>query len=40
MTNVATKIVLQEGDSASRRELRLQLSREPAAPPPAKPGER
>ena len=40
MTNVATKIVLQEGDSASKRELRLQLSREPAAPPPAKPGER
>ena len=37
MTNVGTKIIQSETEPGSRRELRLQLGREPAAPTPPKP---
>lgn len=39
MTNVQTKIILTEADGTSRHELRLQLSREGAKPPPPRPPE-
>ncbi len=38
MTNVGTKIIQSETEPGSRRELRLQLGREPAAPPPPQTG--
>lgn len=39
MENVRTKVIQNEHDGNTRREIRLQVSREAAAPPPQKPPE-